>query len=331
MKREDKIFEWLIYNNLLYKELNKLITYKLVKDELQRMQENEIKSTLKHRGNWEESVFPIFSGEICYLENSLSITKENIEQSKQYVKEWMFKHIFNVTKDGIIFSDECKSKQGSRLTTTREYNNHHISIPKFPSQHFFGKDERHKRKCDIKLIKDCEIYSDIVFRPNIHMTSYQMSNLFVADGKEKNLDKKSLFDENGVLRYKIKECQDLYLDMQTIYFQPLVSVQSFKNFPNIVHGNLVFMDWDSIVSFDYFPPLCEKEVIFKNCRIPFNVVLPEGITINDNLVCIDCVNDYNFLIGILKYNWNIKGKIYTSLYTGDIKTLRKIAFKEHWI
>jgi hypothetical protein len=221
-----------------------------------------------------------------------------------------------------------------------------MKFPELPSSYGYGYTEKErKRNCNIRLIKDCDIYSDLLFKPNSYSSPYDLQNLlFIVTEKKNNktniqskskscnLDKKSLIDENGVLRYKIKECQDLYLDMQhNHYCNPTINITSFKNFPDIVHGNFVILYWDNILSFEGFPTLCEKELVFKNCRIPFNAVLPEGVTINENLVCIDCANDYNLLVGILKYNWNIKGKIYTSLYTGTIDDLREKAIKLKWI
>lgn len=339
MKKEDKIFEWLMHNNELYEELNKVTSNKLIKNSLKEKQDAEVKLALTNRGSWSNSVFPVFSGEVCYLENSSFITKENIEQSRQHVKEWMFKHVFTVEKDGIVFKNECKSESYSHLISGLEYEHIYVHIPELPSS--FYSDKEHKRNCNIRLIKDCGVYSDLLFRPNAYSISYDLQNIFnvVIYKKEEEPikykpikpDSKSLINENGVLRYKIKECQDLYLDMQNIYCYPTVVMKSFKNFPDIVHGNFVIIDWDNINSFEGFPSICEKEVVFKNCRIPFNADLPEGITINENLVCLDCSNDYNILIGILKYNWNIKGKIYTSLYTGTLEGLREIALKENWI
>ncbi len=346
MNKEERIFEWLMHNNVLYAELNKQTDSKLDKPNLSEKQNKEVEHMFKHRFSWDKTVYPIFSGEVCYLENASFIDKNVIKQNRECIKEWMLKHIFKITKEGLIFSNECKSDERSYLTSGFEYENSRICIPDLPQSYSYSNRKEEKRNCAIRLIKDCNVYSDILFKPNTYnnmsseledvlynflIVTKKNENLKPQLNKQHKLSYKSLINEDCELRYKIKECQDLYIDMEHMYYQPLVNFKSLKNFPDIVHGNLVFIDWDNIISLEGFPMLCENEVVFRTCRIPFDVKLPEGVTINKNLVCIDCVNDYNLLIGILKYNWNITGMIYTSLFTGKIDELRKIATKENWI
>lgn len=348
-RKESLIVDWLLKNNVLYSTLNEHTDYKLCKKELEQMQMEEMKNVF-HMGysrDLHSIVYPLFSGDVCYLENAAFIDKDTIKQSRINLKEWFLNHIVSVSKKGICISKYSNNddKEIRDEVNGNEYEYSNIHFPELP---YTGFSDKHKyRNCDIHLIKDCNVYSSIYIKPNSLSTAYENdvpllngyisyingdSTVVFKERKKKSKENKlSLLNENKELRYKIKECQDLYVDMDNMCFQPMINFSSFKNFPDIVHGNFVMINWDNIISFDGFPMHCKREVLFKNCRIPYDVVLPNDVTIDKNLVCMDCTNDYNLLMGILKYNWNIKGKIYTSLYTGSLEYLRILATDQKWI
>lgn len=329
-KNNNQILEWLLYNNENWGEIHEITLYSNVKKMLKDKSEREVKNMFHSSGSWERSLFPIVSGKVCYLENAVFLEKKDIENSRKELKRWLADDVVSIQNDGIILNCIDRRSYNSNIDGS-EYGNNRGRLPEIEVSYY----KKNIRKMDVCTLRSMDLTSCLYFKPSIFSTDnllfYKGGVLGeVEEGKEVKYDKRSLINEQGELRYKIKESQDLYLDMCFSHISG-VNFMTFNNFPDVIHGNFVMLDWDNIVSFEGFPKVCEKNILMRNCRIPYRPHLPKNIEIIGDLICNDCTNDYNLLYAILKYNWNIYGKIYTSVYTGSLEKLRDIATTNGWI
>ena len=330
-KTNNQILEWLLYNNENWAEVHNATLYSNVKKTIKEKSEKEVKRMLSGSGSWERNLIPVVSGKVCYLETPVFLEKKDIENSRKELKRWISDEVISTEKEGIVVNSIESRMYGSNIDGS-EYGENRVLFPEIEVSYY----KKNTRKIGIRTLKSMGLTSCLYFKPSIWTSD---SVLFYKGGvigqtkdeEEKiEFDKRSLINEQGELRHKIKESQDLYIDMCFSHISG-VNFLSFNNFPDIVHGNFVMLDWDNIVSFEGFPKVCEKNVLMRNCRIPYKPHLPKNIEICGDLICNDCTNDYNLIYAILKYNWNIHGKIYTSVYTGSLEKLIDIATTNGWI
>lgn len=330
-KNNNQILEWLLYNNENWSEVHGATLYNNVKRDLKDKSEREVKNMFHSSGaSWERSLVPVISGKVCYLENASFLEKKDIDNSRKELKRWISDEVISTENDGIVVNRIERKVYGDNIDGS-EYSGNRVHFPEIEVSYY----KKNTRKIGVSTLKSMDLTSCLFFKPSIfsadNVLFYKGGVLgHTKDGEDVEYDRRSLINEQGELRHKIKESQDLYLDMCFSHISG-VNFTSFKNFPDVVHGNFVLLDWDNIISFEGFPKVCEKNVLMRNCRIPYRPHLPKNIEIFGDLICNDCTNDYNLIYAILKYDWNIHGKIYTSVYTGSLEKLRDIATTNGWI